>query len=77
MAGLDGLMPEEVHDLAMPLRGTLDLRASTVPPGRGYGQASGLPSTTRSTPEPTTDQPRATSHRLRRSHYLTVGSDGS
>ncbi|MDT7594555.1 MAG: hypothetical protein QOJ06_101 [Pseudonocardiales bacterium] len=24
----------------------------------GYGQASGLPSTTRSTPEPTTDQPR-------------------
>jgi hypothetical protein len=42
----------------MPLRGTLDLRASTVPPGRGYGRASGLPFTTRSTPEPTTDQPR-------------------
>ena len=43
---------------AMPLRGTLDLRVSTAPPGRGYGQARGLPSTTRSTPEPTTDQPR-------------------
>ncbi len=43
---------------AMPLRGTLDLRASTAPPGRGYGQARGMPSTTRSTPEPTTDQPR-------------------
>jgi hypothetical protein len=59
----------------MPLRGTLDLRASTVPPGRGYGQASGLPSTTRSTPNPQLISPDATWHRFRRSHYLTVGSD--
>jgi hypothetical protein len=34
---------------AMPLRGTLDLRASTAPCGQRYGQATSLPSTTRAT----------------------------
>ena len=34
---------------AMPLRGTLDPRASTAPCGQRYGQATSLPSTTRGT----------------------------
>jgi hypothetical protein len=34
---------------AMPLRATLDPRASTAPCGQCYGQATSLPSTTRGT----------------------------
>jgi hypothetical protein len=56
---------------------TLDLRASTAPPGRSYGQARGLPSTTRSTPKPTTDQPKCSIAPFLRVTLLTAGSDGS
>lgn len=51
---------------AMPLRGTLDLRASTAPCGQRCGQTKALPFTTRGTTtgthapslNPTPNQPR-------------------
>ena len=57
---------------AMPLRGTLDLRASTAPPGRGYGQARGLPPPRAAPPSPQRTSPDAAPHSFRRSHYLTA-----
>ncbi|MGH3898359.1 MAG: hypothetical protein ACRDTA_08905 [Pseudonocardiaceae bacterium] len=54
---------------AMPLRGTLDLEASTAPSGQNYGQARGLPSTTRGTAGDPRDLERQDAWRIRRSPY--------
>jgi hypothetical protein len=43
---------------AMPLRGTLDLRASTAPPGSVAGRPKALPSTTRGSAAGTPHTPR-------------------